>query len=40
MPSAPIRIETFLSNIPLFRELATDEIDRIAAQTKTLRVER
>jgi len=40
MPSTPIRIETFLSNIPLFRELAPDEIDRIAAQTKTLRVER
>ncbi len=40
MSSTPIKTETFLSNIPLFRELAADEIDRIAAQTKSLRVDR
>jgi len=40
MTSTPIKIESFLANVPLFRELAPDELDRIAAQTKTLRVER
>jgi CRP/FNR family transcriptional regulator, dissimilatory nitrate respiration regulator len=40
MSSTPIKIETFLANIPLFRELAADEIDRISAQTKSLRVDR
>jgi len=40
MASAPIRIQTFLSKIPLFRELAEGEIDRIAAQTKALRLDR
>ncbi len=40
MPSTPIRIQTFLANVPLFRELAAEEIDRIAAQTKSLHVDR
>ena len=40
MPSTPIRIQTFLANVPLFRELAVAEIDRIAEQTKSLHVER
>ena len=40
MPSTPIRIQTFLANVPLFRELAADEIDRIAEQTKSMHVDR
>jgi CRP-like cAMP-binding protein len=40
MSSAPIRIQTFLANVPLFRELAPDEIDRIAEHTKQLHVEK
>jgi len=40
MPSTPIRIQTFLANVPLFRELAADEIDRIAERTKSLHVDR
>jgi CRP-like cAMP-binding protein len=40
MPSTPIRIQTFLANIALFRELGDDEIDRIAEQTKSLHVDR
>ena len=40
MPSTPISVKTFLSNIPLFRELAAEEIDRISAQTKMLRLDR
>jgi CRP-like cAMP-binding protein len=40
MPSTPIRIQTFLAKVPLFRELAAQEIDRIAEQTKSLHVDR
>ena len=40
MTSTPIRIQTFLANVPLFRELAAQEIDRIAGQTKALHVDR
>lgn len=40
MTSTPIRIQTFLANVPLFRELAAEEIDRIAEQTKSLHVDR
>ena len=40
MPSTPIRIQTFLANVPLFRELAADEIDKIAEQTKSMHVDR
>lgn len=40
MPSTPIKVRTFLANVPLFRELAAAEIDRIAEQTKSLHVER
>lgn len=40
MPLTPISVQTFLSNVPLFRELAPKEIDRIAAQTKQLRLNR
>jgi CRP/FNR family transcriptional regulator, dissimilatory nitrate respiration regulator len=40
MSSTPIRIQTFLTNVPLFRELASDEIDRIANQTKSMHVDR
>ena len=34
MPSPPIKVQTFLANLPLFRELAPEEIDRIAAGTR------
>ena len=40
MPSTPISIKTFLANVPLFRELGAEEVDRIAAQTKLLRLDR
>lgn len=40
MSSTPIRVQTFLANIPLFRELGNDEIDRLAAQTKAIHVDK
>ena len=40
MPSTPITTQTFLANVPLFRELAAEETDRIAEQTKSLHVDR
>jgi len=32
--SAPIKVQTFLANMPLFRELGSDELDRIALNTQ------
>ena len=40
MLNAPIKTQTFLANVPLFRELAGDELDRIALNTKEVRAER
>jgi CRP/FNR family transcriptional regulator, dissimilatory nitrate respiration regulator len=40
MPSTPITIQTFLGNVPLFRELGPEEIDRIAVQSKSLHLDR
>ncbi|OGA11244.1 MAG: Crp/Fnr family transcriptional regulator [Betaproteobacteria bacterium RIFCSPLOWO2_12_FULL_65_110] len=40
MPSTPITVRTFLANVPLFRELADEEIGRIAEQTKSLHLDR
>jgi len=40
MATAPIKVQAFLSNLPLFRELSREEIDRIAAQTRQLHVSR
>lgn len=37
MPAAPIRIQEFLKNVPLFRELTDAELDRIAAGTAQVR---
>lgn len=37
MPAAPIRIQEFLKNVPLFRELTDAELDRIAAGTGQVR---
>ncbi|HSD42772.1 MAG TPA: Crp/Fnr family transcriptional regulator [Burkholderiales bacterium] len=37
MPAAPIRIQEFLRNVPLFRELTDEELDRIAAGTAQVR---
>jgi len=37
---APIKIQSFLANVPLFKELARDELDRIAANTREVRAER
>jgi CRP/FNR family transcriptional regulator, dissimilatory nitrate respiration regulator len=34
LPSTPIKIQTFIANLPLFKELAREEIDRIAAGTR------
>ena len=40
MPAEPIKIERFLANLPLFRELAPDELERIAAGTHEQHVAR
>jgi hypothetical protein len=38
--STPLKTQAFLRNLPLFRELAEAEIDRVAAGTRELRVKR
>ena len=38
--TAPIKVRSFLANVPLFRELAPDELDRIAASTRQVRASR
>jgi CRP-like cAMP-binding protein len=38
--TVPIRTQAFLNNLPLFRELGSDEIDRLAAGTREVRVRR
>ncbi len=38
--SDPIKVQSFLANVPLFKELAPDEIDRIAALTRQVRASR
>lgn len=40
MTSAAIREQDFLRNIPLFRELAPEELDRVAARTRQQRAAR
>ncbi len=40
MLTVPIKNQAFLSNLPLFRELESEEIDRIAAGTHQIRVKR
>jgi CRP-like cAMP-binding protein len=40
MPRAPIKTQAFLASLPLFKELASEEIDRIAAGTTELHVPR
>ena len=34
MPSTPIKVQTFLANLPLFKELAPEELARIALGTR------
>jgi len=34
LPATPIKVQTFLSNLPLFRELAPEEIEHIASGTR------
>ena len=36
----PVKVQSFLANIPLFKALASDELERIAANTQELRAER
>jgi len=38
--NAPIKVQSFLANVPLFKELASDELDRIASNTQQVRAER
>jgi len=38
--TAPIQIRSFLANVPLFKELAPGELDRIAALTRQVRASR
>lgn len=40
MLNAPIEVQTFLANVPLFRGLAGGEIDRIAQNTQQVRAEK
>lgn len=40
MSHPTIRIQAFLANIALFRELGAEEIDRVAAHTRQVRAER
>ena len=40
MPTAPIKIQAFLSNLPMFKELPGPVIDRIAAGTSEMHVPR
>lgn len=40
MLNTPIKIQSFLANVPLFKELAGDELERIAANTHEVRAER
>jgi len=38
--TVPIKTQAFLSNLPLFRELGAEEIDRIASGSREVRVKR
>jgi len=38
--NAPIKVQTFLANVPLFRELDSDDLDRIASNTQEVRAAR
>jgi CRP-like cAMP-binding protein len=38
--SVPIKTQAFLNNLPLFRELGAEEIDRIASGTREVRAKR
>jgi CRP-like cAMP-binding protein len=38
--ATPLKTQAFLRNLPLFRELGTEEIDRLAVGTRELRVAR
>jgi CRP-like cAMP-binding protein len=40
VPSTPIKTQSFLANLPLFKEINPDEIDRIAAGTQEVRIAR
>lgn len=40
MLSTPLKTQAFLRNLPLFRELAPEEIDRVSVGTRELRVQR
>jgi CRP-like cAMP-binding protein len=37
MPASPIRVQEFLRNVPLFRELTDEELDQIAVGTAQVR---
>ena len=36
----PIRVQTFLANLPLFKDLNADEIERVGALTRLIRAQR
>jgi CRP-like cAMP-binding protein len=38
--NAPIKVQTFLANVPMFRELGSDELDRIALNTRQVHAEK
>ncbi|MCC6608174.1 MAG: Crp/Fnr family transcriptional regulator [Burkholderiales bacterium] len=40
MATAPIKAQAFLANLPLFKELAPDELERVAGHTRQVRATR
>lgn len=40
VPSTAIKVQSFLANLPLFREIAPDELERIAAGTRDIHAAR
>lgn len=40
MLNAPIKVQSFLANVPLFKELASDELEHIASKTHEVRAAR
>lgn len=40
MPTTPIKVQAFLANLPLFREMSPEELDRMAAGTREVHAAR
>jgi CRP-like cAMP-binding protein len=40
LQNKPIKVQSFLANVPLFKDVGAEELDRIAASTQQVRAER